>query len=136
MGQIGVHGIVIKFTDDRGAGFSATFLPEVAAEQGVQASILPAVRRSVLTRCDVVTSVPRNTITDRQYITFSRIMFSIDRRFCIRVPAGWTKKTTLTRLVRKAGYKRSIDNGFLAGLQVSCEEGGVRVVNAPVAEGP
>lgn len=39
MGQVGVHGIVIKFTDDRGAGFSATFLPEVAAEQGVQAGI-------------------------------------------------------------------------------------------------
>lgn len=39
MGQVGVHGIVIKFSDDRGAGFSATFLPEVAAEQGVQAGI-------------------------------------------------------------------------------------------------
>eukprot|EP00904_Undaria_pinnatifida_P009962 jgi/Undpi1/6096/HiC_scaffold_20.g08581.m1 len=63
--EVGVHGIVIKFTDDRGSGFSATFLPEVAAEQ------------------------------------------------------GWTKKVTLTRLVRKAGYKRSVDSGFLAGVQVT-----------------
>lgn len=32
--QIGEHGIVINFTDDRGLSYSATFLPEVAAEQG------------------------------------------------------------------------------------------------------
>lgn len=32
--QVGVHGIVIKFNDDRGSKYSATFLPEVAAEQG------------------------------------------------------------------------------------------------------
>lgn len=32
--QVGVHGIVIKFNDDGGSSYSATFLPEVAAEQG------------------------------------------------------------------------------------------------------
>lgn len=35
--QVGVHGIVINFTDDRGSSYSATFLPEVAAEQGARA---------------------------------------------------------------------------------------------------
>ena len=29
-----MHGIVIKFNDDGGSSYSATFLPEVAAEQG------------------------------------------------------------------------------------------------------
>lgn len=53
------------------------------------------------------------------------IVFLNARRFCVRSPAGWTKKVTLTRLVRKAGYKRSVDSGFLAGVQVSCEESGV-----------
>lgn len=37
-GQVGVHGIVINFTDDRGSSYSATFLPEVAAEQGAPGS--------------------------------------------------------------------------------------------------
>ncbi|CAN0297307.1 unnamed protein product, partial [Ectocarpus sp. 13 AM-2016] len=62
--QIGVHGIVIKFNDDRGSSYSATFLPEVAAEQ------------------------------------------------------GWSRKVTLSRLVRKAGYKRVVDRAFLAGVEV------------------
>lgn len=34
--QVGLHGIVINFTDDRGSSYSATFLPEVAAEQGAR----------------------------------------------------------------------------------------------------
>ncbi|CAN0170314.1 unnamed protein product [Ectocarpus sp. 8 AP-2014] len=63
--EIGVHGIVIKFNDDRGSSYSATFLPEVAAEQ------------------------------------------------------GWSRKVTLSRLVRKAGYKRVVDRAFLAGVEVT-----------------
>ncbi|CAN0173130.1 unnamed protein product, partial [Hapterophycus canaliculatus] len=63
--EVGVHGIVIKFNDDRGSSYSATFLPEVAAEQ------------------------------------------------------GWTRKVTLSRLVRKAGYKRTVDRAFLAGVEVT-----------------
>lgn len=80
--QVGVHGIVIKFTDDRGSGFSATFLPEVAPEQGVLTGSLTGsmfssiaapfylsadIRSSVsLQSCgrDVVTCAPRNTISD------------------------------------------------------------------------
>lgn len=34
-----------------------------------------------------------------------------------RLP-GWTRKVTLSRLVRKAGYKRNVDRAFLAGVQV------------------
>eukprot|EP00903_Cladosiphon_okamuranus_P009559 g9101.t1 len=63
--EVGVHGIVIKFRDDGGSNYSATFLPEVAEEQ------------------------------------------------------GWSKKVTLSRLVRKAGYKRNVDRAFLAGVEVT-----------------
>lgn len=31
---VGVHGILIHFTDSRGNEYSATYLPEVASEQG------------------------------------------------------------------------------------------------------
>lgn len=34
------------------------------------------------------------------------------------IAAGWTRKVTLSRLVRKAGYKRTVDTAFLAGVQV------------------
>ncbi|CAM9482171.1 unnamed protein product [Ascophyllum nodosum] len=63
--EVGVHGIVINFNDDRGSSYSATFLPEVAAEQ------------------------------------------------------GWSRRVTLTRLVRKAGYKRTVDAAFLSRVQVT-----------------
>ncbi|CAN0355226.1 unnamed protein product [Pylaiella littoralis] len=63
--EVGVHGIVIKFNDDRGSKYSATFLPEVAAEQ------------------------------------------------------GWTREVTLTRLVRKAGYKRTVGRAFLACVEIT-----------------
>uniref|UniRef100_M4C6T3 AMMECR1 domain-containing protein n=1 Tax=Hyaloperonospora arabidopsidis (strain Emoy2) TaxID=559515 RepID=M4C6T3_HYAAE len=33
-GQIGTHGIIIEFTDSRGKEYSATYLPQVACEQG------------------------------------------------------------------------------------------------------
>jgi uncharacterized protein (TIGR00296 family) len=32
--EVGVHGIIIKFTDDDNVMYSATYLPEVAKEQG------------------------------------------------------------------------------------------------------
>lgn len=32
--------------------------------------------------------------------------------------AGWSRKVTLTRLVRKAGYKRTVDADFLSRVQV------------------
>ena len=32
--QIGVHGLVIDFADSKGEKYSATFLPEIAAENG------------------------------------------------------------------------------------------------------
>lgn len=32
--QIGVHGIIIEFSDADGAYYSATYLPDVASEQG------------------------------------------------------------------------------------------------------
>lgn len=33
--QVGVHGIRIEFHDDRNSKHSATYLPEVASEQGI-----------------------------------------------------------------------------------------------------
>jgi len=38
---VGVHGIIINFKDKRGEEFSATYLPEVAAEHGMYLLISP-----------------------------------------------------------------------------------------------
>jgi len=37
--QIGVHGVLINFTDPQGRQYSATYLPEVAREQGMSRSV-------------------------------------------------------------------------------------------------
>jgi AMMECR1 domain-containing protein len=37
-GQIGKHGMILEFTDPERVRRSATYLPEIAAQEGVQKS--------------------------------------------------------------------------------------------------
>jgi AMMECR1 domain-containing protein len=37
-GQIGKHGMILEFTDPESVRRSATYLPEIAAQEGVQKS--------------------------------------------------------------------------------------------------
>ncbi|KAG6611209.1 uncharacterized protein IUM83_12716 [Phytophthora cinnamomi] len=63
--EIGTHGIIIDFSDARGSEYSATYLPQVAREQ------------------------------------------------------GWTHVETVTSLMRKAGYRRSVSQDMLKTVKVT-----------------
>lgn len=64
-GQIGVHGIIVEFRDGAGSFYSATYLPQVASEQ------------------------------------------------------GWDHLETVTSLMRKAGFRRSVTSDMLHALKVT-----------------
>lgn len=91
--EVGVHGIIIEFTSE-GVTYSATYLPEVASEQGEG-------------RC------PGDHAADK--------VVNPAGMTCVALPAsdataGWDQLTTVTSLARKAGFRGRCTKELLAGL--------------------
>ena len=88
-----MHGIRIEFVNEKGQHRSATYLPEVASEQG-KASCL---------------SFPQ---TDGSLVRLSRTIISYT------LAAGWDKVQTIDSLLRKGSYKGPVTAEFRASIKV------------------
>jgi AMMECR1 domain-containing protein len=97
---VGTHGILISFEAD-GTSYRATYLPEVASEQG-EAS---AITTEILQRCG---EAARHTPSDRRSIAQAA-----------RELAGWDQLTALQSLVRKSGFRGECSKALLASISLT-----------------
>lgn len=88
--QIGVHGIRIEFVTERGSQRSATYLPEVASEQG-------GFWRSV------------NFVINYFFILSPNTDCS----------SGWSHQETIDSLLRKGGYRGTITESVRASVRLT-----------------
>lgn len=96
---MGVHGIRIEFFNEKGSKRTATYLPEVAKEQG-----------------EIICAPKRCSLICFLYIQCDEVFFlEVDYQECVKNALfyqGWDHIQTIDSLLRKGGYKAPITNDF------------------------